>query len=268
MPEPVLERSDGPILVLTLNDPDRANPLSSAMMVALTENLERAASDEGVRAVVIAGSGRHFSAGADLEALERIADAGDEAVNRTDAEQLRRLFEILLGCPKLTVAAVQGAAVAGGCGLATACDLVVAEPGARFAYTEVKIGFLAAIVLTFLTRRVPGHVARRMLLDPEMVDGAHAVEIGLADELAPEGEALAAATALARSVCTKASPSALAATKELLNETVGLGWREALEAAAAANIRQRKHPECSRGVRSFLETKSTQDWLDDGEGSD
>lgn len=261
MPEPVLQRRDGPILVLTLNDPDRANPLSSAMMVALGESLRAAASDEAVRAVVLTGAGRHFSAGADLEMLERIARSGDEATNRDDVEHLRHLFEILLGHPKLTVAAVHGAAVAGGCGLATACDLVIAEPGAKFAYTEVKIGFLAAVVSTFLTRRVAGHVARRLLLDPEILDGARAVELGLADELARENEALATAVARARSICSKASPSALSATKGLLNETVGLGWREALDVAAAANLRQRKNPECARGVRTFLELKKTPDWL-------
>ena len=172
------------------------------MVVALSEALERAASDSDVRAVILTGAGRHFSAGADLEALERIAEAGDEAENRSDTEQLRHLLELLLGHPKLTVAAVHGAAVAGGCGLATACDLVVAEPGAHaFAYTEVKIGFLAAMVLTFLTRRVAGHVARRMLLDPEMVDGARAVELGLADELAVEGESVSTAPLLSRGRC-------------------------------------------------------------------
>ncbi len=263
MEKSVIEQRDGPILVLTLNDPERANPLSPAMVVALSEALAMAASDADLRAVILTGAGRHFSAGADLEALERIAEAGDEATNRSDTEQLRRLFELLLGHPKLTVAAVQGAAVAGGCGLATACDLVVTEPGARFAYTEVKIGFLAAMVLTFLTRRVAGHVARRMLLDPEMVDGARAVELGLADELAAEGESVTTAVALARAVCAKASPSALAATKALLNQTVGLGWQEAMAAAAQANVRQRMHPECKRGVRAFLETKRTPDWLDD-----
>jgi len=113
------------------------------------------------------------------------------------------------------VAAVHGAAVAGGCGLATACDLVVTEPGARFAYTEVKIGFLAAMVLTFLTRRVAGHDARRMLLDPEMIDGTRAVEL-----------------------------------------------------AAEANVRQRMDPECRRGVRTFLETKKTPDWLDGTEDAE
>ena len=264
MENPVIERRDGPVLVLTLNDPDRANPLSSAMVAALSEALERAASDADVRAVVLTGAGRHFSAGADLEALERIAETGDEAANRSDTEQLRHLFEILLGHPKLIVAAVHGAAVAGGCGLATACDLVVTEPRGRFAYTEVKIGFLAAMVLTFLTRRVAGHVARRMLLDPEMIGGERAVELGLADELAAEGESVNTAVDLARAICAKASPSAVAATKALLNETVGLGWREAMATAAEANVRQRMDPECRRGVREFLETKKSPDWLEDG----
>ena len=265
MSDLVLRKEHGPVLVLTLNDPDRANPLSSSMVAALSGALEKAAWNEEVRAVVLKGAGRHFSAGADLEALERLAEAGDEASSRSDTEQLRDLFELLLDHPKLTVAAVHGAAVAGGCGLATACDLVVTEPGARFAYTEVKIGFLAAIVLTFLTRRVAGHVARRMLLDPEMIDGARAVELGLADELADDGETLSTAVALARVVCAKASPSALAATKALLNQTVGLGWQEAMAIAAEANVRQRMVPECRRGIRAFLETKKTPDWLDGSE---
>jgi methylglutaconyl-CoA hydratase len=233
------------------------------MVAALSKALSTAVSDEEVRVVVLKGAGRHFSAGADLEVLERIAESGDEAASRSDTEQLRHLFEVLLDHPKLTVAAVHGAAVAGGCGLATACDLVVTEPSARFAYTEVKIGFLAAMVLTFLTRRVAGHVARRMLLDPEMISGEKAVELGLADELAAEGESVNTAIGLARSICAKASPSALAATKALLNETVGLGWREAMAKAADANVRQRLHPECRRGVRAFLETKKTPDWLDE-----
>jgi len=267
MSKNVIEKRHGPVVILTLNDPERANPLSPAMMEELTAALETTAADPSVRAVVLTGAGRHFSAGADLAALERIATGGDDAVNRADVEMLNRLFTVLLGHPKLTVAAVHGAAVAGGCGLATACDLVVAEPGARFAYTEVRIGFLAAVVSTFLTRRVPGHVARRMLLDPEKLNGERAVELGLADELAPEGKVVETAVALARSVCAKASPSALAATKALLNETVGRGWRDALEIAAEANVHQRMDPECARGVRTFLDSKTTPDWLEDqGDG--
>ena len=139
---------------------------------------------------------------------------------------------------------------------------LVAERGAQFAYTEVMIGFIPALVSTFLTRRVPGHVARRLLIDPERIDGRRAVEIGLADELVGDGQALDEARRVALRIARKASPAALAATKRLLNQVVGRGWREALEIAAAANVAQRQHPECRRGMRSFLEAKSTPDWLD------
>jgi len=260
----LLEERDGPLVVLTLNDPERANPLSPRLVDALTAALERTAAEPGVRAVILTGAGRHFSAGADLEALEAVASGGDPEANRADSRRFRRLFEELLGHPRLTVAAVGGAAIAGGCGLATACDLVVAEPGSRFAYTEVKIGFVAALVSTFLTRRVAGHVARRMLLDPVPIDGRRAVELGLADELADEGGALGRARELALDVCRKAAPSAIATTKALLNDTVGREWRRALEVAAEANVEQRAEPDCRRGVRTFLDTKSTPDWLDEG----
>jgi methylglutaconyl-CoA hydratase len=147
--------------------------------------------------------------------------------------------------------------------LATACDLVVAERWARFAYTEVTIGYVPALVLTFLTRRVPGHVARRLLLDPERIDGARAQEVGLADELVDDGQSLARAKELARAIARKCSPAAIAATKKLLNETAGMPWREALAHAAEVNASHRLHPECVRGVRTFLESKKTPDWLEE-----
>jgi len=259
----VLQVTDGPLLILTLNEPERANPLSPEMAAELTAALEDAGSDPVVRAVILTGAGKHFSAGADLAALEQVAEGGDSEANLADSRRLEALFAVLLGHPKLTVAAVHGAAIAGGCGLATACDFVVAEPSSRFCYTEVKIGFIPALVSTFLTRRVPGQIARRLLLDPEMLDGSKALELGLVDELVSEGEVLDRAKDLALSICRKASPSALAATKALMNRVIGMDWREALAVAAEANAEQRVHAECCRGVRSFLETKKTPDWLDD-----
>ncbi len=265
MDTPLLQHRDGPLLVLTLNDPDRANPLSGPVVDALYSALLNAAADDGLRAVILTGAGRHFSAGADLSALEKLATGGSDADNRNDSDRLEKMFAQLLDHPKVTVAAVHGAAMAGGCGLATACDFVVAERTARFAYPEVKIGFVAALVSTFLTRRVAGHVARRMLLDPEVLDGSRAVELGLADQLVEDGTALDAAKELAISVVRKASPSAIAATKKLLNDTVGMGWWDALNVASGVNIEQRRHPDCRRGVRSFLDTKTTPDWLADVE---
>ncbi|NOZ79107.1 MAG: enoyl-CoA hydratase/isomerase family protein [Acidobacteria bacterium] len=259
--EPLLIESDQPpVLTLTLNEPARANPLSGPMADALTDALQRAAADPAVRAVVLTGAGRHFSAGADLAALEKIASGGDPEENLADSRRLERLFATLLDLPLPSIAAVHGAAIAGGCGLATACDFVVAERSARFAYTEVLIGFVPALVSTFLTRRVPGHVARRMLLDPERLDGERAVELGLADELVEDGRALERAREWAVSIARKASPSAIAETKRLLNGVTGLGWREALAHAAEVNARQRTAPDCRRGVRTFLETKRTPEW--------
>ena len=265
MSELLLETRDGPLLILTLDDADRGNPLSAPLVVALQKSLADAAADDGVRAVILTGAGKHFSSGADLEALQRLVSEGSDAENRLDSEHLEGLFAELLGHPKLTVAAVHGAAMAGGCGLATTCDVVVAERGARFAYPEVKIGFIAALVSTFLTRRVAGHVARRLLIDPEILSGEKAVAIGLADELVEDGTALDRAQELALGVLRKASPAALTHTKALLNDTVGLGWREALSVASAANVRQRRHADCRRGVQTFLKNKTTPDWLDDGE---
>ena len=259
--EPVLIATRGPVRVVTLNDPDRANPLSRNVVDSLTTALGRAAEAPEVRAVVLAGAGRHFSAGADLSALQQVAQGSDPDALREDSTALRELFETLLGHPKLTVAAIHGAAVGGGCGLATACDLVIAERRARFAYTEVTIGYVPALVLTFLTRRVAGHVARRLLLDPERIDGVRAVELGLADELVDDGRSLDRACELGSAIARKCSPAAVAATKKLLNETAGMNWREALTHAGEVNASHRMHPECVRGVKHFLEHKKTPDWL-------
>ena len=261
MDTPVLIDDQGPVRVLTLNDPDRANPLSSQLVSSLTGALRSAAENPGLRAVILSGAGRHFSAGADLQALQRLATGSDPEGLREDSESLGRLYEVLLGHPKLTIAAVHGAAIGGGCGLATACDLVVAEPHSQFAYTEVTIGYVPALVLTFLNRRVPGHVARRLLLDPERIDGERAVELGLADELVDKGKALDRARELGTRIARKCSPAAIAATKQLLNETAGMDWREALAHAARVNASHRLHPECVRGVKTFLEEKKTPDWL-------
>jgi len=258
----LLEERKDQLLILTLNDPERANPLSPPLVEELIQILEKAALDEGLRALILQGAGKHFSAGADLAALEEIARGGDETANLEDSHRLERLFSVLLDHPKLTVAAVSGAAIAGGCGLATACDFVLAEENARFSYTEVRIGFIPALVSTFLGRRVGPENIRRLLLNPEVLDADSALRIGLIDQIIRDKSALEAAEILALEICRKASPAAFAATKKLLNDIRGLGWREALDLAAEANARQRKHPECLLGVRTFLQSHTTPDWLD------
>jgi len=261
MDNPVLLHRDGPLLIVTLNDPKRANPLSPDMVSALSGALEEAAKDDEIRAFILHGNGRHFSAGADLAALQQVAAGGDVSQNRADSEHLAELFASLLDHGKLSIAAVHGAAVAGGCGLATACDFVIADQSVKMCYTEVKIGFIPALVSTFLTRRVSGHHARRLMLDPEMLTAAEASAIGLIDTVV-DGDVLEQALEHTLRIVRKASPSALAATKRLLNQSVGMDWKSALELAAEANAKQRMHPECRRGVKSFLDTKKTPDWLE------
>jgi len=261
MTNPVQIHREGALLLLTLNEPERANPLSAGSVVALTQAFSGPAMAPEVRAVIICGAGRHFCAGADLHALQALASGSDRQSNLDDSHLLEELYGTVLTCPKLTVAAVQGAAMGGGCGLATACDLVLVERSARLAYTEVKLGFIPALVSTFLSRRLPGSVARRLLLTAEILDGERACACGLADEVVEDGTVLERARERALAVTGTSSPAAIAATKQLLIDCVGLSVGEALALASQANADHRSHPECLYGIRTFLATKTTPDWL-------
>ena len=164
-------RQDGDLLRLTLNDPARANALSPALIGELIALYRRPLRAEGVRAVILAAAGKSFSAGADLEHLRSLRDAGPQE-NLRDSHRLRELFESVLRQEALTIALVQGSCVAGGCGLATAHDFVVAADDARFLYSEVRIGFVAALVATYLPLRLRGSDIRELQGRPGEVWGA------------------------------------------------------------------------------------------------
>lgn len=264
-PEPAdllkVERRDD-LLVLTLNDPARANALSPALIARLTELYRRDLRGEGVRAVILGGAGRHFSAGADLAHLETLRDAGRDE-NLADSHRLRDLFDAILRQPALTVAAVHGACVAGGCGVATAHDFVVACEDSRFLYSEVRIGFVAALVATFLPLRLRGRDLREVLLNPEFVAAPRALEIGLINRLAPAGgaeEARQGAFELAVEILGRASSESIARTKSLLLELIGKPLDEALALAAEVNADTRLTDDCRHGISTFLATKKPPDW--------
>ena len=212
-----------------------------------------------MRALLLSGAGRNFSAGADLEHLRSLRDAGYEE-NLADSRRLRDLFAAVLGQDALTVALVHGACVAGGCGLATAHDFVVAAEDARFMYSEVRIGFVAALVATFLPLRVRGSDLRELLLNPEFVDAERAVAIGLANRVAPADRLAAAGEELAVEILTKASSQSIAATKRLLLAALGRPLEEAMERAAQTNAAARSTADCRRGIDSFLATKKPPLW--------
>lgn len=206
-----------------------------------------------MRAVVLTGEGPAFCAGLDLQELASVLDASSEA-SRADAKRFGDLLLQIHTMPKPVIAAVRGAAVAGGAGIASACDIVVASETARLGYTEARIGFVAALVGVLLARQVGDRRARRLLLTAELVDAATARELGLVDEVVPDDGVLARARELAASVARNA-PSSLAATKRLLAAVPGMGLEDGMRYAAEMNALARTSVDVSEGVRAFLEKR-------------
>jgi methylglutaconyl-CoA hydratase len=256
---PLLLRREGDQLWATLDQAERANALSPALVAALTELYSRPLLDEGVRALVLTAAGRHFSAGADLAHLRSLQTATLED-NRADSRRLRDLFAAVLRQEALTVALVQGACIAGGCGLATAHDFVVAADDARFMYSEVKIGFVAALVATFLPLRVRGCDLRELLLFPRLLDAREALAFGLVNRVVPRLDLEQAGLALVKDVLANASSQSIARTKRLLLDVAGRPLVEALDVAAEANAQARLTADCQRGIAHFLDTKQAPSW--------
>jgi methylglutaconyl-CoA hydratase len=253
----VLRQDD--LLWVTLNDPERANALSPAMIAGITELYSRDWRAEGVRAILLSGTGKNFSAGADLEHLRSLRDAGHEE-NLQDSLRLRDLFASVLRQDALTLALVHGACVAGGCGLATAHDFVVAAEDAKFLYSEVRIGFVAALVATYLPLRLKGSDIRELLLNPQLLDAGKALEIGLANRMVPAADLRAAGEALAAQILETGSSESITRTKRLLLDAVGKPLDEAMTLAAEVNAAARATDDCKHGIATFLETKKPPKW--------
>lgn len=251
MPSPVVLREHrGAVLLLTLNRPGCRNALNGELVEALTAELASLRVGGEVRAVVITGAGEAFCAGADLAALQGMRGAG-VAENGADSERLKELFLALLKCPLPVVAAVNGPALAGGCGLATACDFVVASEEATFGYPEVKIGFVAAMVSVLLARQLGERAARAMLLSGRPYTATEAVRIGLVERIVPKEDLSEEALSQARKLASGA-PGALALTKEILLTTSGMSLSGALDHLALTNVFARQSDEVKEGVDAFL----------------
>ena len=247
-----LEHS-GPIAILTLNQPEVRNALSPALLRALETRLSALETDHSVRAIVLTGNGM-FSSGADLEHLRVLTTNSSEA-NKADSHQLAGVLMRLYTFPKPVIAAVEGAAIAGGAGLATACDLIVAGQGSRFGYTEVRLGFVAAIVSVFLLRCIGEKHARELLLTGRLISAPEAQRIGLINETVPDGAALARALEVALEI-TQNSTSALTASKEVLSVLPGMGLEESLRYASTLNAWIRSTDDLKEGIAAFLERRA------------
>jgi methylglutaconyl-CoA hydratase len=233
---------DGAVLRVTMARPDRRN----AFDTALIDELARAFADVGdVRAVVLAGEGKSFSAGADVEWMRSSVDLSYEE-NVADALRLRAMLDAIDGCPAPVVARVQGHALGGGCGLVACCDIVVAEPGAQFAFSEVKLGIVPAVISPFALAKIGPGAARRFFVTGERFTADVALRIGLVHEVA--GDLDAAVERLVAELLT-AGPDAARAAKQLARAP--LAADETAERIAA----RRTSAEGQEGLRAFLEKR-------------
>src|SRR5579864_7680820 len=204
---------NGEIAKITLNRPDKRNAINSQMIAELQTTLDTIEKSHS-RVVIVTGAGKAFSAGMDLDMLAAITKQSP-AENQEDARRIAKLLRRLWSFPRPTISVVHGAAYAGGCGIATLCDFTLAAPEAKFGYTEVKIGFLPAIVSVFLTRQVGDKRSRDLLLTGRIIDAAEAKEFGMVTAVIPSEQLDERALALAKDLI-EASPSSLTRAKHLL----------------------------------------------------
>jgi methylglutaconyl-CoA hydratase len=250
----VLYSVDGAVARLTLNRPEKRNALNDALISQLKHGLRKASGDERVRAIVISGAGKDFCSGADLAALQKIAGAS-VAENSEDARSLLELFLLIRQIPVPVVAAVRGRALAGGCGLASACDIVLASASARFGYPEVKIGFVPAMVMAILRRNVSEKRAFELITRGEEMNAEQAKHVGLVNQVFSD-ETFAADVDTYVKRFEELSKHAIALTKTLLYQIDGLDFPEALETGADVNVIARMSDDCQKGIARFLKKDS------------
>jgi methylglutaconyl-CoA hydratase len=244
---------EGPLAFLTLNRPEKRNAISYELIDDVLRALA-AIELSSAQIVILTGSGKAFCSGMDLDNLKSITGRSAEE-NRADSATMARLFRTLYEFPRVTIAAVNGPAIAGGCGLATLCDFTLASTEAKFGYTEVRIGFVPAIVSTFLLRQVGEKQARDLLLTGRILGAEEAFRLGLASELVVPERLQERARELAASLLEN-SPASLLATKRLLKNYASEELDRQITAAVEENACIRTTDDFREGVTSFLEKRS------------
>ena len=250
MNERILTQVADGVLTVTLNRADKRNAIDTTMIDGLLAAIERADLDGSVRVVAVRGAGRDFCAGMDLNELLASADHSLEQ-NRQAALHFAQVFMRMRRLPKPIVALVQGRALAGGCGLATACDLILAAESAQFGYPEVQRGFVPAIVMTMLRRAVGEKIAFDLATTGRLLDGTEAAAAGLASRVYEDADFEEQAGEVLR-VLAEASPSALAFTKQQFYQLDGLSFDDGLRLGADVNAVSRSTPDFRAALSAFL----------------
>lgn len=243
---------------ITLNRPEKRNALSAQLVAELTEVFDAAEKDEQAKVLVLKAEGEAFCAGADLAYLQDLQGYSYEE-NLADSNRLKDLFLRIYTLQKVVIAQVQGAALAGGCGLATVCDFTIASAMAKFGYTEVKIGFIPAIVSLFLIRKLGEGKARQLLLSGELMPAEEAARFGLINRVVEPQALDREVRQLATRLIQNNSGQSMALTKKLVAEVQGLSLTEGLSLASAMNAQARGTDDCKKGIAAFL-SKSELKW--------
>ena len=247
---PVIYSTEGAVALITLNRPDKRNALNDALIAHLKEALRRADDESAVRVILITGAGADFCSGADLSALQKISESSI-VENLEDAQSLMELFALIRRVRVPVVAAVRGRALAGGSGLATACDIVLAARSAVFGYPEVKIGFVPAMVMAILRRNVSEKRAFELITRGEQINADEAERIGLINHVFDDASFETEVEAYLHGF-EKVSRSAVYLTKRLLYHMDGMTFDAALQAGAETNAIARMTKDCQQGIARFL----------------
>jgi methylglutaconyl-CoA hydratase len=245
------------IAILTLNRPEKRNALSPAMITEFLQALDEVANGPA-RVLILTGAGKAFCAGMDLQALKDF-QAETEGDIIADARRIATLFRQIYSFPKPAIAAVNGPAIAGGCGVATLCDFTLAVPEAKLGYTEVRVGFIPAIVSSYVVRQVGEKRARDLLLSGRIFDAAEAQSLGIVNEILEPGRLMPRARELAQSLAGM-SPTALAHTKRLLLKFTEEELDRETEMAVQASARVRTTADFREGLSAFLEKRKPK-WI-------
>jgi methylglutaconyl-CoA hydratase len=247
---PIIFSIEGALATLTLNRPDKRNALDDALVAALKDGLRQADENEAVRAIIITGSGADFCSGADLAALQKISES-TIIENLEDAQSLMELFALIRRVRVPVVAVVRGRALAGGSGLATACDLVLAARSASFGYPEVRIGFVPAMVMAILRRNLSEKRAFELITRGASISADEAERIGLVNQVFDDDVFDSEVEAYVREF-EKTSRSAVYLTKRLLYHMDGMTFDAALDAGVNVNAFARLTEDCRQGIARFL----------------
>lgn len=239
---------------ITLNRPEKRNALSPEVVRTLKLAFADAENDPRVKVVVLDAEGEAFCAGADLDHLQKLQQ-NSLAENMADSQELRALFQQMHELKKVILAQVQGPALAGGCGLATVCDFVLASEKSTFGYTEVKIGFIPAIVMVFLVRKIGDQRARALLLGGQPVSAAEALQLGLVFRVTTPGLLHDETWKWAQMLVQNNSGEAMERTKKMLQAVQDLSVPEALDYAVGQNAEARATRDCQAGIAAFLEKR-------------